>query len=78
MQQLGKNISVTTIMPFTSTQECLTKVKSKLLPILEPEPTSERIIKAIEKGTKILAMPLPLLVYPFFIKEFYRFQPSIG
>ena len=25
MQQLGKNISVTTIMPFTSTQECLTE-----------------------------------------------------
>ena len=44
-------------------------VKSKLLPILEPEPTSERIIKAIEKGTKILAMPL-LIGLSVFHKEF--------
>jgi all-trans-retinol dehydrogenase (NAD+) len=34
-------------------------VKSKLIPILEPEPTAERIIKSIENKTKILAMPLP-------------------
>lgn len=59
MQQLGKNISVTTIMPFYINTGMFDGVKSKLLPILEPEPTSERIIKAIEKGTKILAMPLP-------------------
>ena len=59
MQQLGKNISVTTIMPFYINTGMFDGVKSKLLPILEPETTSERIIKAIEKGTKILAMPLP-------------------
>ena len=59
MQQLSKNISVTTIMPFYINTGMFDGVKSKLLPILEPEPTSERIIKAIEKGTKILAMPLP-------------------
>lgn len=59
MQQLGKNISVTTIMPFYINTGMFDGVKSKLLPILEPELTSERIIKAIERGTKILAMPLP-------------------
>ena len=53
-------------------------VKSKLLPILEPEPTSERIIKAIEKGTKILAMPLPYWFIRFHKRNFYRFQPLIG
>ncbi|MGZ5197482.1 MAG: SDR family oxidoreductase, partial [Kaistella sp.] len=59
MEQLGKNISVTTIMPFYINTGMFDGVKSKLLPILEPEPTSERIIKAIESKTKMLAMPLP-------------------
>ena len=59
MEQLGKNISVTTIMPFYINTGMFDGVKSKLLPILEPEPTSERIIKAIENETKMLAMPLP-------------------
>lgn len=59
MEQLQKSISVTTIMPFFINTGMFDGVKSKLLPILEPEPTSERIIKAIEKNTKMLAMPLP-------------------
>lgn len=59
MEQLGKNVSVTTIMPFYINTGMFDGVKSKLLPILEPERTSERIIKAIEKETKMLAMPLP-------------------
>ena len=59
MEQLGKNISVTTIMPFYINTGMFDGVKSKLFPILEPEPTSERIIKAIENKTKMLAMPLP-------------------
>lgn len=59
MEQLGKNVSVTTIMPFYINTGMFDGVKSKLLPILEPEPTSEKIIRAIEKGTKMLAMPLP-------------------
>lgn len=59
MEQLGKNISVTTIMPFYINTGMFDGVKSKLLPILEPEKTSERIISAIESKTKMLAMPLP-------------------
>ncbi len=59
MEQLGKNISVTTIMPFYINTGMFDGVKSKLLPILEPEKTSEKIIKAIENRTKMLAMPLP-------------------
>ena len=49
MQQLKKNISVTTIMPFYINTGMFDGVKSKLIPILKPEPASERIIKAIEK-----------------------------
>ncbi len=59
MEQLNKKISITTIMPFYINTGMFDGVKSKLLPILEPEQTSERIIKAIENETKMLAMPLP-------------------
>lgn len=59
MKQLKKNVSVTTIMPFFINTGMFDGVKSKVLPILEPERTSERILKAIENETKMLAMPLP-------------------
>lgn len=59
MEQLGKNISFTTIMPFYINTGMFDGVKSKLLPILEPEKTSEKIIKAIENKTKMLALPMP-------------------
>ncbi len=59
MKQLDKNISFTTIMPFYINTGMFDGVKSKLLPILEPEPTAEKIIKAIENKTKMLAMPMP-------------------
>ena len=59
MEQLGKNISLTTIMPFYINTGMFDGVKSKLLPILEPEKTSEKIITAIESKRKMLAMPLP-------------------
>ncbi|WP_313030731.1 SDR family oxidoreductase [Soonwooa sp.] len=59
MEELKKNISVTTIMPFYINTGMFDGVKSKLLPILDPEKTSEKIIRAIEKQTKMLAMPLP-------------------
>ena len=59
MEQLKKKVSVTTIMPFYINTGMFDGVKSKLISILEPEPTAERIIKSIENKTKILAMPLP-------------------
>ena len=59
MEQLKKNISVTTIMPFYINTGMFDGVQSKLIPILEPEPTAEKIIKSIENKRKILAMPIP-------------------
>lgn len=59
MEQLEKNISITTIMPFYINTGMFDGVQSKLIPILNPEPTAEKIIKAIENGVKMLAMPLP-------------------
>lgn len=59
MQQLGKNIAFTTIMPFYINTGMFDGVRSKLLPILEPEPTAEKIVRAIERKTRMLALPLP-------------------
>jgi len=59
MKQLNKDIAVTTIMPFYINTGMFHGVSSKILPILEPEPTAERIIKAVEQKKKLLAMPLP-------------------
>ncbi len=59
MQQLKKDIAVTTVMPFYISTGMFDGVKSRVLPVLEPEKASERIICAIEKKTKLLAMPMP-------------------
>lgn len=59
MEQLQKNICFTTIMPFYINTGMFDGVKSRLLPILDPEKTSEKIMKAIESNRKMLAMPLP-------------------
>lgn len=59
MEELGKNISVTTFMPFYINTGMFDGVKSKLLPILDPEKTSEKVIRAIERETKMLAIPMP-------------------
>ena len=59
MEQLKKNIQLTTIMPFYINTGMFDGVKSKLLPILEPESASEKIMKAIETKKKMLAMPMP-------------------
>ena len=59
LSQKTKNVSVTTIMPYYINTGMFDGVKSKLLPILDPEKTSEKIMHAIEKRTKMLAMPLP-------------------
>ena len=59
MQQLGKKVLVTTIMPFYINTGMFDGVKSKLIPILEPEPTAEKIIKSVENDRAMLALPLP-------------------
>lgn len=59
LAQRTRNVSVTTIMPYYINTGMFEGVTSKLLPILEPEKTAERILKAIENKTKMLSMPLP-------------------
>ena len=56
MEQLKKNINVTTIMPYYINTGMFNGVKSKI-PILDPETTALRIIKAIEKNKKMVSIP---------------------
>lgn len=59
MKELKKAVTVTTIMPFYINTGMFDGVKSKLIPILEPEKASERIIRAMEKERKMVAIPVP-------------------
>lgn len=59
MEQQNKSICFTTVMPFYISTGMFDGVKSKVLPILDPEKVSEKIIKAIESERKIFSLPLP-------------------
>lgn len=59
MKQLNKNIAVTSILPYYINTGMFDGVKSKLLPILKPEPASEKFMRTIEKGKAIYASPTP-------------------
>lgn len=56
MEQLNKNINVTTIMPYYINTGMFDGVKSKI-PILNPEKAALSIIKAIEKNKNMLTLP---------------------
>lgn len=56
MQQLKKNIPVTTIMPYYINTGMFDGVRSRL-PILKPEPAARKIIRAIEKNKKMVTLP---------------------
>jgi len=60
MEELKRNIRVTTVMPFYIKTGMFDGVKSKLIPIMEPEKAAEKIIRAIERGKKMYALPMPL------------------
>ena len=56
MEQLKKNINVTTIMPYFINTGMFDGVKSKI-PILNPEVAALTIIKAIEKNKRMVTIP---------------------
>jgi all-trans-retinol dehydrogenase (NAD+) len=56
MEQLKKNINVTTIMPYFINTGMFDGVQSKL-PILNPEVAALTIIKAIEKNKRMVTIP---------------------
>jgi all-trans-retinol dehydrogenase (NAD+) len=56
MKQLGKAISVTTIMPYYINTGMFDGVRSKI-PILEPEATALTIVKSIESNKRMVTIP---------------------
>lgn len=69
MKQLKKNIIVTTILPYYISTGMFEGVRSKI-PILNPETTALKIIKAIEKNKKLVTIP-------GYIYRFTRFAQAI-
>lgn len=69
MKQLKKNIIVTTILPYYISTGMFEGVQSKI-PILNPEITALKIIKAIEKNKKMVTIP-------GYIYRFTRFAQAI-
>jgi all-trans-retinol dehydrogenase (NAD+) len=69
MKQLKKNIIVTTILPYYISTGMFEGVQSKI-PILNPETTALKIIKAIEKNKKMVTIP-------GYIYRFTRFAQAI-
>lgn len=59
MKQLGKKLQVTTIMPYYINTGMFAGVKSRIIRIMEPEEAAEKFIRAIEKGKKMYALPMP-------------------
>lgn len=59
MKQLKKDVSVTTIMPYYINTGMFDGVKSPIIPILDPEKASKKIINSIEKRKALITMPLP-------------------
>lgn len=59
MEALNKDIAITTIMPYYIKTGMFDGVRSKVIPLLEPEVAAERIVCAIERRKKMYALPLP-------------------
>lgn len=60
MKQLKTNVGVTTVMPYYINTGMFDGVKSSVIPILEAEKVSEKIIKGIERNRLNISLPLPL------------------
>lgn len=60
MKKLKTNVGVTTVMPYYINTGMFDGVKSNLIPILDPEKVSRKVIRAIERNTVNLSVPLPL------------------
>ena len=59
MKQAKKNVLINVVTPYYINTGMFDGVKSKLLPILNPEKVSEKIIKNIENGKNRTSLPLP-------------------
>lgn len=66
LQQARSNVHVTTVAPYYINTGMFEGVHSRILPILRPEPTARRIIRAIERNTDFCGIPLGFHLIRFF------------
>ncbi len=57
LQEMKSNVHVTTIAPYFINTGMFDGVKSPILPIQQPEPTAQKIIRAIERNTTFCGIP---------------------
>ena len=57
LHQAKSNVHITTIAPYFINTGMFDGVKSRIFPILKPEPTAKKIIKAIEKNRNFKGIP---------------------
>ena len=66
LQQAHSNVHVTTVAPYYINTGMFDGVHSRILPILKPEPTARKIIRAIERNTDFCGIPLGFHLIRFF------------
>lgn len=57
LKQMKSNVRITTIAPYFINTGMFDGVKSRIFPILKPEPTARKIINAIEKNKNFKGIP---------------------
>ena len=57
LQEMKSNVHVTTIAPYFINTGMFDGVKSRIFPILKPEPTSRKIMNAIERNRNFKGIP---------------------
>ncbi|MCQ2606308.1 MAG: SDR family oxidoreductase [Bacteroidales bacterium] len=57
LQKMKSNVHITTVAPYYINTGMFDGVKSKIFPILEPEKTSKKIVRAIEKNVDFKGIP---------------------
>ena len=57
LQQMKKNVHITTIAPYYINTGMFEGVQSPIFPILDPEKTSKKIIRAIERNQDFCGLP---------------------
>ena len=57
LQESGSNVHITTVAPYYINTGMFDGVRSRLFPILDPERTSRKILKAIENNTNFRGLP---------------------
>ena len=83
LQEMKSSVHVTTVAPYYINTGMFDGVKSRLIPVLEPEYVAKRIIKAIEKNKTFRGIPfgfhfirfwqfiLPIPVFDFFFGKVF-------